>query len=218
MRELRYTFLSDGPADKALLPALTWLLREQGVKIAIQSSWADLRRLPIPPKTLSARMLRSIELYPCDLLFVHRDAETEPHQKRVNEIKTAMTYIAQKTLMPPVVCVVPVRMQEAWLLFNEPAVRRASGNPNGKIPLQIPRIDSLERIADPKSLLNELVREASGLSGRRRKNLPVSSYAQRVLEFVDDFSPLRKLTAFAALEYEVRQVVADHLMASFPQK
>lgn len=35
MNELRYTLLSDGPSDRALLPILTWLLRQNGVTGAI---------------------------------------------------------------------------------------------------------------------------------------------------------------------------------------
>ncbi|MEH2437636.1 MAG: hypothetical protein V7K25_25980 [Nostoc sp.] len=42
MKELCYTLLSDGSSDKALMPILTWLLREHQVECAIQSNWADL--------------------------------------------------------------------------------------------------------------------------------------------------------------------------------
>ncbi len=31
MSELRYTLLADGSSDRALLPMLTWALRQQGV-------------------------------------------------------------------------------------------------------------------------------------------------------------------------------------------
>jgi len=66
MKELCYTLLSDGSSDKALMPILTWLLRKYQVECAIQSNWADLRRLPKPPKTLLPRIISSLELYPCD--------------------------------------------------------------------------------------------------------------------------------------------------------
>ena len=57
MDALRYTLLSDGSSDQALMPILTWLLREQGVYGAIQPEWADLRRLPRPPSALFAAPL-----------------------------------------------------------------------------------------------------------------------------------------------------------------
>ena len=132
MDALRYTLLSDGSSDQALVPILTWLLRAQGVNGAIQPEWADLRRLRRPPDPLSERISRSLELYPCDVLFVHRDAEGVLPLPRTEEIHQALATVAQQIQVPPTVCVVPVRMQEAWLLFNEGAIRSAAGNPNGR--------------------------------------------------------------------------------------
>ncbi len=127
MSELRYTLLSDGPSDRALLPLLSWLLRTHGVERALQAEWADLRRLPNPPTGLTDRIRRGLELYPCDLLFVHRDAERASHADRVGEIHGALRQVAAAQPIPPAVCVVPVRMQEAWLLFDEAALRTAAG-------------------------------------------------------------------------------------------
>ncbi len=75
MRELRFTLVADGSSDRALLPIFIWLLREHFGRIPIQPEFADLRRLPNPPRELFERIAKSVELYPCDLLFVHRDAE-----------------------------------------------------------------------------------------------------------------------------------------------
>ena len=77
MRELRFTLMADGSSDMALLPILVWLLRRHFGSIPIQPEFADLRRLQNPPNELFERIAKSIELYPCDLLFVHRDAERE---------------------------------------------------------------------------------------------------------------------------------------------
>lgn len=77
-RPLRLTLVSDGSSDRALLPMIRWLLRRAGVDVPIQDSWADLGRLRNPPKTPTDKIKRSLELYPCDLLFVHRDTEGEP--------------------------------------------------------------------------------------------------------------------------------------------
>ena len=87
MRELRYTLTTDGSSDAALLPILTWLLRTNGVSCAIQPEWADSRQSRQPNKRKLVNRIRwSLDLYPCDLLFVHRDAEREPRTKRVDEI------------------------------------------------------------------------------------------------------------------------------------
>jgi hypothetical protein len=96
MDEIRYTLISDGPSDRSLLPILTWALRERGEMSRIQAEWADLRRLPQPPQTLHERILSAIDLFPCDLLFVHRDAEREDPEHRYKEIRSALHEATQR--------------------------------------------------------------------------------------------------------------------------
>ena len=206
MADLRFTLVSDGPADKALIPILRWLL-QQSVDGAIQSDWADLRRLREPPSSLADKIVRSIELYPCDLLFVHRDAERETRQSRVNEIEASLIRAGVAEQNKPVVAVVPIRMQEAWFLFDAAAIRRAAGNPNGTETLELPRIRTVERLPDPKEVLYELLRQASGLHGRRLKDFRVSKHAADVSSFISDFAALRVLLAFRMLEDDIRDVV-----------
>ena len=206
MSELRYTLLTDGSSDAALIPVLTWLLTTNGVGGAIQAEWANLRGV-CQSRELADRIILSLALYPCDLLFVHRDAEREPREKRVHEINKAIEKIVTSHSVPPAVCVVPVRMQEAWLLFDEAAIRHASGNRSGRQPLPLSPIKRLEKVPDPKTKLYEYLKQASGLSGRRLKRFPVRQRARRVAEFIEDFSPLRVLSAFAALEEDIQQII-----------
>jgi len=211
MKQLRYTLLSDGSSDNAaLLPILTWLLRENGVTTAIEALWAELRHLPTPPRSLPQRIRTGLHYYPCDLLFVHRDAEKQPYSTRKAEVERAIESVARGSVIPPAVCVIPVRMQEAWLLIDEEAIRSAAGNPNGKQPLSLPPISRLEDLPDPKRELHELMCEASGLSGRRRKRSQVRSLTRRVAGFIMDFAPLRRLSAFNALETDLSETVLLH--------
>lgn len=208
MSDLRYTLLADGPSDRALIPILTWLLSELvDIEFAIQSEWADLRRLPKRPPTLTDKIISAADLYECDLLFVHRDAEREPSVARIQEIQNALAQANERDFNLPVVCVVPVRMTEAWLLFDESAIRRAAGNPNGRAPLRLPSLDRLELLPDPKSELRDLLRQASELRGRRLRRFEVRTDAPRVSDYIADFSPLRRLTAFTYLEAELRRAV-----------
>ena len=210
MQGLRYTLVADGSSDRALLPILTWLLRQFCGAIPIQAEFADLRRLPHPPKRLSERIHWSVELYPGDLLFVHRDAERAPIEKREAEIRKALAESPVENSVR-VVCVVPVRMQEAWLLIDEAALRKAAGNPNGTQPLAMPDGQKLEALADPKQRLWELLRQASGLRGRRLERFNWRSSAHRVAEMIGDFGPLYKLAAFRRLAAEVERSVRDKL-------
>jgi len=210
MQELTYTLLSDGSSDQALLPILTWLLRTKDPQRAIQPQWAELRNLPRPPRTLPARISYALDLYPCDVLFVHRDAEAASPDVRAAEILQAIeTVIQQQVSVPPWVCVVPVRMQEAWLLFDEAAIRSAAGNRHGTMRLDLPPIDTLEDLPDPKRVLYDLLREASGLTGRRRRQFRAPKHARRVAEFINDFTALRTLSAFNRLEADIGRMVCE---------
>ena len=203
MDEIRYTLISDGPSDRALLPILTWALREKGEVTRIQPEWADLRRLPRPPQTLQERILIAIDLFPCDLLFVHRDAEKQVPKRRSEEIYAALHEATSKGFQTPAICVVPVQMTEAWLLFDKIAIRFAAGNPNGKKLLSLPDLSEIEHIPDPKELLFDLLREASGLTGRRLKRFNMAESRIRITELISDFSPLRDLSAFQRLEKDI---------------
>ena len=210
MDELRYTLVADGSSDAALLPILDWLLKQNGVRCPIQSAWADLRALPLPDSLKFSDKIRiSLDYYPCDLLFVHRDAERETREKRVQEIHKAVAGLPEE-LSPVFVCVIPVRMQETWLLIDEAAIKSAAGNRRYTDKLGLPPLRRLEQIPDPKSRLSELLRQASDLNRRRQRNFRVAKHTRRVTEFIEDFSPLRKLSAFVALEEEVSSAIQSN--------
>ena len=207
MRELRCTLLTDGPRDRALIPVLQWVLRQQ-VPFPANIDWADLRRLRRPPRHLAARVARTVELFPCDLLFVHRDVEAEPRERRLAEIETAVSAV-EAWDRDRTVAVVPERMTEAWLLIDEAALRSAAGDPRGSIPLTIPAVRQLEGVPDPKKTLHDLLRTASGLTGRRLRKFRMDQAVHRLAQGIQDYSPLRELSAFRALEQEVGQIVTQ---------
>jgi hypothetical protein len=207
MAALRFTLLADGPTDDSLLPALEWVLMQAGVARAIAPQWADFEYVRKPPRGLESRILQAVDLYKCDVLFVHRDAEAQQPGRRFEEIRCAASYLGSES--PCVIPVVPVRMTEAWLLFHEASIRQAAGNPNGSTPLGLPPLSKLEKLPDPKKDLHEALREASGLSGRRRKAFDARRAARGVAQLIDDFSPLRSLSAFKALESEVARMVRE---------
>lgn len=204
MSPITFTLVSDGSSDRALLPVLEWLLRQNSTR-DLQSQWADLRQIRHPPRSLGDRIRVALELFPCDLLLVHRDAEGTPRENRVEEIRRHLT----EPQDPPAVCVVPVRMQEAWLLFDESALRMAADNPRGRVPLSMPDPGDLEAIPDPKDLLFTLLEAASELRGRRLRRLNVPARVHRLADLIEDFSPLRRLSAFQALEEDVRRILAE---------
>ncbi len=206
--ELRFTLVSDGRSDQALVRVLRWALIENGVNRAIAGSWADLGRLRTPPRRLQEKIGAALHFYPCELLFIHRDAERRSLGERQAEIHRVLRRVCTTGgQVPPALCVVPVRMTEAWFLFDEAALRQAAGNPNGRAPLALPRTNRIESIANPKDLLHTLIIAASGLEGRRRSRLRPEAAVHRLADLIVDYRPLRDLPAFAALDDEVRRVV-----------
>ena len=205
MSDLAYTLLTDGSSDRMLQPVLDWLLLAHA-RVPFTRQWADLRQLRVAPSSLRQRIDQALALYPCDLLFVHRDAEKGSHEERIEEIAAALDRGSSIAHVP----VIPVRMMEAWFLFDEDAIRRAAGNPAGNIPLPLPTARSVERLPDPKEALDNLLRKASELSGRRLENLRMGPAKHRVAELITDYSPLRQLSAFSALETQLVSVLTEH--------
>jgi hypothetical protein len=206
MKSIRYTLLSDGSSDRMLMPILDWLLHQHCPDHALDSNWADLGRLRQPPRSLPDKIKITLEFYPCDILFIHRDAEKESYETRYTQIQKALEGIQT----PPAICVIPVRMQEAWLLFDQAAIRRAAGNPNSRIPLNPPDLNTVERLPDPKQILFDLIRTSSGLNGARLKKLNPHKRAFLVSGSITDFSPLRSVTAFQSMEKQLENALRNN--------
>jgi hypothetical protein len=183
---------------------LLWLLRQHDPDNAWEAQWADLSRVRPPPHSLGDRLREAVDRYPCDVLFVHRDQEAAPLESRRAEIAAATRSLSSVEIVP----IVPVRMTEAWFLFDEAAIRKAAGNPSGRVMLDLPPLASMETRADPKQMLIDLLEVASEQTGRRLAKLRPGHLRHRVAELIDDFAPLRALSAFGRLEQDVVDLVA----------
>ncbi len=210
MKELTFTLLSDGSSDRTLLPLLEWLLKDNHVNLPIQSTWADISLLSNLGKGLVTKITATLDLYPCDLLFIHRDAEKSSYDFRKDEILSAIEAVMENGYeTPPCICVVPVKMQEAWFLFDEAAIRLASGNPRGRVRLNLPSLRTIENQPDPKTELYNILATASELTGRRLKKFNPQVQVHRLAELIEDFSPLRQLSAFQELEQDIQTLISE---------
>jgi hypothetical protein len=206
MDVFQYTLVCDGPTDANLIPILNWVLRKSGGLERISGVRAEFWRLDPPPRTLEEKLRCALDLHPCRLLFIHRDAERESPGVRHEEIRKAVEGLVKKGKNIPAVAVVPVRMLEAWLLLDENAIRRAAGNPNGKRPLDLPPPNRLEERPNPKEDLRNALLSACGRYGRRRKKFNVSQAFWRIMDYHGDFAALRELPAFCQLENSVKRL------------
>lgn len=204
MRGLQYTLLADGTSDRMLFGVINWALRRRRVHIE-QPTWADLGVVTPKPQKLSDRVSAALRLYPCDMLFVHRDAEREPAQSRFDEIRAAVPPSLSRH-----VAVVPVRMTEAWFLHDEAAIRRASGNPRGRIPLDLPAPQRVEALPDPKETLFDALLKATEMSGRRQDQRKQKLPQMRavVAQLIDDFEALVGVPSFDRFLADLDQALA----------
>ena len=208
MTTLRFTLVAEGTSDRVLIPILRWMLLRHHPGFEWMGQTADLHELPRPPRLLPQKIATASELFPADVIFIHRDSDRESPSNRRREISDAIDSLRESPARHWVP-VIPVRMTEAWLLVSESALRSASGNPNGRIPLQLPPWRDLETIPDPKVVLQNLLVSASGLSGRRRKKINFSAQRARIPDFFEDWETLLSLSSAKTLYDEIAALNFD---------
>lgn len=198
---LRATLVADGASDQAILvPLLTLLLdQHQDLTHRIVSAGGLTGGLSLLEKLPTA-----VKRFPCEVIFVHRDAEGQTAAQRETEIRRA---VAASGLEVPHICVLPVRMTEAWLLVDESAIRSAVGNPSGKEPLGLPALNKVESV-DAKTALFAALTAASGLGANRLRRFYPEQYRHRVAELTSSLAPVRQLPAFRELETSVSGFLA----------
>jgi len=206
MAEIQYTFCSEGPSDRVLQHHINWAL-ERLTALPYSGEWADPAIFHSRERDVASRAAQAVSYYPCNLLFVHRDADNEGFDRRREEIRGALRVAG---IAVASVSVVPVRMTESWLLCSEQAIRYAAGRPAGDADIDLPAARALEGLADPKTRFEQLLCLASEHRGRKleqfRRELPSLKY--RVAELVDDFSPLLEVAAFRQF-YDELEVALD---------
>ncbi len=204
-RDLSFTLICDGSSDKTLIPIITWTLRSKGYTKPISPQWADLASVSsIQSRRMVDRIPAAIKYFPAGVYFIHRDAERSTFSNRAEEIHHAWTDSGEDEVYR---ILIPIRMTEAWLLFDEKAIRTAAGNPNGTVGLNIPPVNRLERIPDPKEVLYNALSTATELQGRRKKKFRPGKAASQVANLIDDFSALSQLSAFQEFENEVEDLL-----------
>lgn len=191
-RRLRYTLLTDGSSDRSLIHIIDWSIEQQPGNWLPEGTWADRYRFADVGHDLAERAAFAWEQYPTDLLIIHRDAEKEEAAVRRAEIERAMQVHPNIPHLPLVI----KPMLEAWLLGDEQAIRVASGNPNGKGKLALPGAKKWESLPDPKHLLEEQIKIASGRRKRALKKLHLPHAKLLVAENTENFQHLRQLEAF----------------------
>ena len=200
MQRFTATLVAEGSSDQALVPFIEFALDAYCTIPHVTTFANDLVK-----GALSERIAQALLMHPCDLLFVHRDADRATVAVREQEIRNA-ALAAGRDLA---VCVVPVRMTEAWLLVDPLAIRRAASNPAGGSDLALPSITRLESLTDPKRTLFAALEIASGLGPNRLRQFDRYRARRQVSGFMEDVSMLRQLPSFLHFEAQVQRFFRD---------
>jgi hypothetical protein len=118
MKEIKFSLLSEGKSDAALIPIIKWVFRQQlRADSVVTGDWVDEGRLPKAKAASPGNRLRlAIEIYPCDFLIIHRDADGENWELRKREIASWCDEATLADTRP--IAIVPVRETEAWLMAS----------------------------------------------------------------------------------------------------
>ena len=161
---IRFLLITEGSSDANLLSVLEMLCLECGAGDA-RGIYPDLSRLPHVGHRLADKLGAALKYEPgANLVFIHRDADASDDAPRRVEIEQSA---AEVGLPFPHVPVVPIHMTEAWLLADVEAIRTAADNPRGRAALNLPALQDIQGVRDPKSLLKQALCTASELSGRK---------------------------------------------------
>ena len=178
-RQITYTVVADGGTDRLLVPVIDWAIHRLDPEV-------DILEPEFEKRTGSVGEYFSSYSPTTMLVFAHRDAEGSSIDHRLREFDN----------VSGVVPVIPVRMSEAWLLIDGDAIARAA---DSRVTVSVPRLNTLEQIADPKTVLETLLFGAAGSpTGRRAKKFKDSLAKRRVnlASLIKDYSPLESLEAF----------------------
>ena len=212
MRYLGLALFAEGSTDYRLLGRILYrtvedlCLRYAGDEIEI----GDIRELDTPKayrdNSRATRILEAArqEIGAFHILFIHADANGDADRARQERIEPAVQLIRQREELTNThnVAVVPVRETEAWALADGDALRGAFGTTLDDDGLGIPaRPQEVERLTEPKQVLDHALREAIGGSRRRRHR--VTTYLNAIGERVG-LARLRAVPAYRRFEDDLR--------------
>lgn len=179
-------FVGEGPFDEHLVPHLR--------RCCVLAGADEAEDVTIPLSKLGSRSGRTVaeklsfalELEPnVNMVFLHRDADSADSQPRYEEIHEAVQTVTPELVY---VAVVPVQETEAWLLLDEPEIRRVAGNPKGTVALDVPSARQVENISSPKEHLHALILQASEQTGRQYRKVK-QQLNQKCLLVIDGLDP-----------------------------
>ncbi len=198
---VRFLLISEGPTEAGLLTPLEKLCRKYVTEVngQIYQSEKISKREPETLNNFSSKLIKATQYYQnINIFFLHKDSDNRNHVPRYSEIVQRVEQLGIPIIYVPVI---PVQETEAWAMVDPQAIRSIVGNPKGRIPLNLPKLQHLERLANPKERLYKIMETASQLRGKRLEKLKRNSvqYYQELLSDIDIDGPINQLPAWQRL-------------------
>ncbi|MEU9887658.1 DUF4276 family protein [Sphaerisporangium sp. NPDC051011] len=194
---LRVLFLGEGTSDSGIVSHIERHGLRRGIDVVVTDPAVE--RLGLKGDGTLRGKLQAVLRFggDYDVIVIHRDADNQGRQCRVDEVRAAV-----RDAKPTAACVpvIPVRMTEAWLLVDERQIREVAGNPNGKKALGLPDAAKVEMVSDPKALLKDVLVRAADVTGRRREkfNQRFPQHRHQLLERIDPDGQICKVPSWNA--------------------
>ncbi|WP_086823276.1 hypothetical protein [Streptomyces sp. NRRL B-24572] len=208
---VRALYLCEGSSDTGLRFHIEAIAADMGREILV--TVPELDRLPKKPgRTVEDKLRAAQQLsdsgHAYDLVVIHRDSDSGPPDRRRTEIAEAVATVSPGVAHVPVI---PVRMLEAWLLLDQAAIREVAGNPNGKVPLNLPKPARVESVSDPKAVLKQAIATASEERGRGLQKLQArfSANRARLLQMLDRAGPVKQLASWQSFTDDLRDALGS---------
>lgn len=191
---INFALIGEGTSDLNLANHLETLLVEKGFE-EVSGIAPDLRQLPTPPGNSVAEKAAAIEEHfsEINLIFVHRDADNAGYDARREEI-SQQTEGCQSSIIP----IIPVKMIEAWLLCDIEKIGTIIGIQADRRPNSAPKIRNIEKLADPKKALEDIICELANARGRKLDKLKSNFYQHRarICQELETGGPVKHLPSY----------------------
>lgn len=213
MKKIGLALYCEGNSDEYFLPIL---LQRTSRHIIMEGGGSDINIPPIKrievPKSgqgndiLTAAVRAGTEGY--DILFVHKDADDAgPEKVRKNHIEPGLRKVHETTkkVCKNMVPVIPIRETEAWMLADIKILQDILDINTDAKELGLPtRPVLVEKIADPKHVLQETIRKSLERKSRRRRKINIETLYTRLAQEVRlDF--LKQVPAYKTFTGELMQ-------------
>lgn len=207
--------LYEGTTDARFLKSL---VRRTFENIA-RECWGDVEILdPVDLKTKTKQfveeVLKAAEIglheHGITVLCVHADADNEKdettYRHKIEPAKKALKE-SSEILCANLVPIVPVQMQEAWLLADLVELKRQIGTNKSDTELGLNR--KPEEFSDPKQAITDAIRIArEGMTKRRREDLKIGELYQPLGQSIP-LASLQKLPSYRKFEEHVRDAFRE---------